>query len=226
MTAETFDWTDPDTGEKHSCAIPGGLPNPPGDGKTVGEILDQMRNGPIPPHRRDREMLVWLADRLDAAVMRERAVAATIAATQAVNMTEERCRRDFGGNVAKMREVLEDATNELQILLDRYVPQYPSGRYINRFSKTATLRRKLEYVIGNVKAALAAPPRNCDRPEFKNGEDAWLAFEKENPDWCDNHQSKSFWCDDCESAGCDRCMADWLMSQATTEKGGAECQQK
>lgn len=61
------------------------------------------------------------------------------------------------------------------------------------------------------------PARNCDR--FRTGEEAWLAFERERPDWCDDHSSKDPDCDDCEMADCGRCMAEWLLAIA---EGGAE----
>ena len=61
------------------------------------------------------------------------------------------------------------------------------------------------------------PVRNCDR--FSSGEEAWIAFERERPNWCDEHSSKDPDCTDCEMADCGRCMSEWLFAKA---EGGAE----
>ena len=211
MTAETFDWTDPDTGEKHSCAIPDGLPMPPKSGETIADIVDELRTiqrNPTLQRTLEHAKELDLADRIEAAHQREKLRWAKANGDLARMLDLEKAQ---GGDAARLREALE-----------KIVTWCDTGEGEEEYGCENCVHDREEMA----RAALAAPPRNCDRPEFKNGEDAWLAFEKENPDWCDNHQSKSFWCDDCESAGCDRCMADWLMSQATTEKGGAECQQK
>lgn len=67
-----------------------------------------------------------------------------------------------------------------------------------------------------IDAAINTPARNCDR--FSSGEEAWIAFERERPNWCDEHSSKDPDCTDCEMADCGRCMAEWLLGP----EGGAE----
>ena len=74
----------------------------------------------------------------------------------------------------------------------------------------------LDMMKAVAQCALDAPARNCDR--FNSGEEAWIAFERERPNWCDEHSSKDPDCDDCEMADCGRCMAEWLFAT----EGGAE----
>lgn len=178
----------------------------------------------------DRLEVEKYLDRIEAARKREQDAHNTFLTGVAQGIIDEKKKHDAEmletvtnrnefGNAAKLREAMEDATNELQILLDSYVPQYPSGRYINRFSKTATLRRKLEYVIGNVKAALAATPRNCDL--YATAREAERAFNEGGgcPGDCAEcayHEDESGW----------HCEVAWLLDTATPEKGGAECHQK
>ncbi len=69
-------------------------------------------------------------------------------------------------------------------------------------------------------AALAAPARNCER--FQTGEEAWLAFERENPHWCHDHKSNDPDCTDCEWADCGRCMAEWLFAPAAEVRSERE----
>lgn len=93
------------------------------------------------------------------------------------------------GNVAALREALAEA---------RKVIKAQGGYWA-------------ETTLPIIDAALAVPPRNCDR--FATEEEAWLAFERERPNWCDEHSSKDLGCLDCEMADCGRCMAEWLFEK-------------
>ena len=104
------------------------------------------------------------------------------------------------GDVAAMRAALSDACYAMFNFL-----KTQSGGY-----------EEMAIALDKARAALSAPPRNCDR--FNSGEEAWIAFERERPDWCDEHSSKDPDCDDCEMADCGRCMAEWLF----VTEGGAE----
>jgi hypothetical protein len=100
---------------------------------------------------------------------------------------------DAPGNAAAMREALERC-NELFRCDD------------DNKSRLCNLARKADEAT---QAALAAPPRNCDRPECATAEGAISAL-RANP--CANH-------DFCkEQLDCAECATRWLIAQA--KKGG------
>ena len=100
-------------------------------------------------------MLLRYADRIDKATLIERADAATIAATQAVNLTDEKWKRDAGDG-AKVREALA-----------ALVEYWTWGGYDG--PREYHLKKQ-------AKDALASKPRNCDKPEFADTEKALNAL--------------------------------------------------
>ena len=142
MTAETFDRTDPDTGEKHTHAIPDGLPKPP---ETVTDC-----NGL--------------------------------------------------GNGAKMREALEDTAKALLWYFNDAVTHKWEPDYI-------------ESIAEKIKAALAAPPRNCDL--YATEDAAFSAWAKKTGAFKGHIGAEAYYQ-----------YLRWLFDTATQEKGGAECPQK
>ena len=123
--------------------------------ETLADIIREMRARAA---RREISPEVYgLADRLEAAAQREKVEAVTIAATKAVNLTDEKWLRDTG-NAAALRRALED-TEEL----------------LEHFAKPGTMLHSAFFLhMRDNRAALAAPPRNCDR--FKAADEARMAF--------------------------------------------------
>ncbi len=104
------------------------------------------------------------------------------------------------GNTVAMREALEHC--------EKLTREFVCGKYYRVDFP--------QMLLGVIRDALAAPTRNCDR--FNSGEEAWIAFEREQPNWCDEHSSKDPECMDCEMADCGRCMAEWLLEPAKEGK--------
>lgn len=104
--------------------------------ETTTDIIAEMRGGPIPQHRHDRELLRHYADRLKAAHKRER------------------------GNAAKLREAASYLTSifdcDIQFLERHAKELIDTGAYGGGI---------IEHILNSIrlaKEALAAPPRNCD----------------------------------------------------------------
>ncbi len=165
--------------------------------ETLGSILHDMRD-PENDYITNND-LRDLADRIEAAAEweRERAEAMSLNASIVARKEEAADWRKRTGNAAAMRDVLVWMKSRMNAaIIDGSMDCYEA--------------------LDKIEAALAAPPRNCDR--FSSGEEAWIAFERERPNWCDEHSSKDPDCTDCEMADCGRCMAEWLLGT----KGGAE----
>ena len=118
--------------------------------KTIAEISDNIREsvkmlGDDVSYVVSAGQMRNLSNLLDKAAIRERAEAATKAATDAINLTEEKWRRQCS-NVAKLREALSKFCDYSAVVLN-----------------TGTFNRvHLEALLNMAKAALAAPARNCD----------------------------------------------------------------
>ena len=125
----------------------------------------------------------------------------------------EAARKRETGNGAALREALKAMLDEYCDLCDVQNQMTESGHTCSWRNRWSGCQSK---AIDKARTALTAPPRNCDR--FNSGEEAWITFERERPDWCDEHSSKDPDCDDCEMADCGRCMAEWLFAT----EGGAE----
>jgi len=138
--------------------------------ETQGSILAEMRelaesqydawlNDPnsAPDGRCWSERLNTLADRIKAAAEWEKIDAVTIAAGHAVKLTNEKWRRDTG-NATALREALEGV---LSALADAGFHPYVYGD-------------PLAEAVIKARAALAAPPRNCDK--YADEDDAFAAW--------------------------------------------------
>lgn len=120
--------------------------------ETIADIVAEMRGLVKPGETLNHtyELLSGLADRLEAAVKRECIEVATRAATQGVNLTNEKYANTPIGNTVAMREAVEWAKKKAL---------YISRNYRTPLSLTGNIVELLAYL----NAALAAPPRNCDR---------------------------------------------------------------
>ena len=142
----------------------------------------------------------YFADRLEAA--HEREIAAS-------------------GNAAALREALRrlrDATRNFynQILNSGYSKILDKYTCIEQgFPAVLDVRD----AIPLANTALAAPPRNCDRPECKDYNSAWDEWDKD----CKKHRGKDGYCEGCpHHKATGRCFVYWLFALATEPEGGAE----
>ena len=134
-----------------------------------------------------------VADRLDAAWKRKK------------SKIVSKNGADFGqlGDAAKLREALKKVAESSAEIMERV--RYKDGLAFN----TAN------YIADVAKAALVAPPRNCDMPLVvdgpadNNADKAWLAFKHHNPD--------AYF----DVSGLLRCI-DWLFAPAAEQEGGVE----
>jgi len=95
------------------------------------------------------ELLKAYAECLDKAHKREIVETATKAATYAINLTEQKWRRECA-DMAKLRETLHEIGNACAWISD------------NCNDTTNQTQRYMQDIIVKVKSALAAPARNCD----------------------------------------------------------------
>jgi hypothetical protein len=153
--------------------------------ETVADIVAEMRRiyppGPLCEKTVDGQFvhdeMHWLADRIEAAVEEERRILVADAenAKDARNRMGIKLRQEFAdkckecaakvGNAAKLREALDKIGN---ILL--YMKECSGNEQTARYATEA---------LGIMHAALAAPPRNCDR--FANWMEAWDVFLQKYP---------------------------------------------
>ena len=104
-------------------------------------------------------------------------------------------------NNMAMRETLEMMIS----LIDK-------GVICTSYANTPEEMEQIEEFYRKVKAALSAPPRNCDMPLVvdgpadNNADKAWLVFKRHNPD--------AYF----DAPGLLRCI-DWLLAPATEQKG-------
>ena len=109
--------------------------------------------------------LLSLADRIEEAAKREREAGAEAAQIcgeigEMIGMEATREKSSQVGNTAKMREALSDACYAMFNFL-----KTQNGGY-----------GEMAKALDKAKAALAVPPRNCDRPECattKSAQDVW-----------------------------------------------------
>ena len=119
--------------------------------ETVADIVKEMRQAEATWHRSEiaqlpTQYLKEWSDRIEAAAKRE------------CEATREKSSRV--GNTAKMREALSDACYAMFNFL-----KTQNGGY-----------GEMAKALDKAKATLAAPPRNCDRPECattKSAQDVW-----------------------------------------------------
>ena len=159
--------------------------------ETIADIVDEMR-GPYYKMGRsnaslDKDMMGYMsfmANRIEAAAKRER------------EATREKSSRV--GNAAKMREALSDACYAMFDFL-----KTQNGGY-----------EEMAKALDKAKAALAAPPRNCD---VGTDEEQLRRYE----DLCDRHTCGSM----CSLTGCPMYEYDcspFAWGQMPYEEGGAK----
>jgi hypothetical protein len=113
-----------------------------------------------------------IANRIDAAARRER----DAASLRAIHAVEIAIRDAAPGNAAAVRKALEDTL----FLAKKYVAQSPATSAV--IFENGMPKREIDYLqaVKNAEAALAAPPRNCDR--FATQEEAWNFYFEHVPD--------------------------------------------
>ena len=165
------------------------------------DIVAEMRYSIIPKHRIDHELLALYAYRIEAAARRERAEIEANAL--AVGGVVEASRNKPSGDAAAMREALGAVAElfwEIQGL----------GR--------SPISNKAYAVKRKVIAALAKPPRNCDR--FADELDAQIAFLNEvwlisvTKESLLEHDKFENWTDEMKAR-----YAAWLLAPATAKEG-------
>lgn len=135
------------------------------------------------------EYLRALADRIEAAARREREAGAEAAQVcgeigEMIGREATREKSSLVGNAAKMREALSDACYAMFNFL-----KTQNGGY-----------EEMAKALDKAKAALAEPPRNCDRPECATAKAAQDVWRKED--------------------GGKTAFYEWIL--ATSTKGGAK----
>lgn len=141
------------------------------------------------------------ANQLEEAMKREKVEAVILAATKAVNLTDEKWRRERIGNIAAMRAAL-----------DKVLECYKSGAIRTVYNDPESWRHddELCYLKDDVEAALAAPPRNCDVGAAEEQEERFDEF-------CSSHFKH---CSKCPLFDKFRfCQSAWM--QLPYEKEGA-----
>ena len=168
--------------------------------ESIADIVAGMRYGTIPKHRTDHELLALFADRIEAAEKRERAFhAMTEAANARLREHLAIALKGGVGNAAKLREALVLALSLLD--LKEGVPY-----------KTISQKD-----IDFMKAALAAPARNCDigtadEQNYLHGL------------WCCAHDVNGDMEADCANNACSQCILKWAQMPfgVSYKEGGAK----
>ena len=138
--------------------------------ETVADIVKEMRQAEATWHRSEiaqlpTQYLKEWSDRIEAAAKREREAGAEAAQIcgeigEMIGREATREKSSQVGNSAKMREALSDACYAMFNFL-----KTQNGGY-----------GEMAKALDKAKAALAVPPRNCDRPECattKSAQDVW-----------------------------------------------------
>ena len=171
--------------------------------ETLAEIEEELRSGEYAP----------LADRIEAAAKREveRLNSVIQAQRSAFDAEQDRQRRAAPGNSAALREALEKI--------------YAIAKTLMAATQMRSVTDSVRIDVGEIRylarAALAKPPRNCDR--FADELDAQIAFLNEV--WLISVTKESMlerdkfenWTDEMKSR-----YAAWLFAPATEKEGGAE----
>lgn len=105
------------------------------------------------------------------------------------------------GDAAKMRDALELASSALQELID--CKMWEGRKVLKVCSRTECSERAYCSVLVHCRAALAAPPRNCDR-------------------FADSWEALKAWHGGLETAHSIARMLDWLLSSSTDDGSEAE----
>ena len=189
--------------------------------ETVADIVEDireraenaMRNGERLVHNEAvANMLTFVADRLEAAWKRDEERAVEHATRHAEAVARDNCRdcvhnprgKNYeGGNAAAMREALSDACYAMFNFL-----KTQSGGY-----------EEMAIALDKAKAALSAPPRNCDAGTPEEQSDRFA-------DFCDSHSgcsqcpAKALW--NFSNGHKPSCGVLWAQMPYKAEEGGAK----
>lgn len=191
--------------------------------ETIAAIIAEMRLGFDQSwHGIDREWAHGLADRLEAALVREKAAIEADALAvggivEAARATAEKS--STVGNAARLREaVAQQSVNDADTaawVLDKSPEDVCEERM--SWSELCDMAYKLAAGFTTlrdaVKAALAKPPRNCDMGTAEEQTERFAEF-------CDNEKGNRNHCRNCRLCNARDCKFAW--AQMPYEKGGAE----
>ena len=175
--------------------------------ETVADIVAEMRNGPccwltpagIPQHSNDNELFYKFADRIEAAVEFTLAVETAKAAGEGFAAGEQSAKERSCklGNAAAMREALEALVG----VIDECDSGDPLWWHIGA---------KGVKPLKDARAALAAPPRNCDVGTVEEQSERYHAL-------CDSNE-----CTSCPCKFTVRTYCALIWAQMPYEEGGAK----
>lgn len=160
--------------------------------ETLAAILAEMRAARNAAGDTTLVSSDWLndwADRIEAAVERERDEDRQLAAIAESDEAFARCARcdrpeRAPGDAAGLREALERAIDAIQAMIALYDEEHTAA-----VKNGATWKRsdtsEVDAIVEKARAALAAPARNCDR--FKTAEEAVAAFADHLRAWENEH---------------------------------------
>lgn len=174
--------------------------------ETIADIVEEMRNRAEAARQYDDGIVMLLntlADRIETVYKRETVEVSTRAATFAINKTNEEWRQKLG-NAAKLREAVVYLTQNESTLFEANL--------------TGGELELLHLITNKARAALAAPPRNCEK---------YATVDKAMYDFGDEALIEEW---NALKAGKDRDMlakelfmfAKWLYAPATEKEGGAK----
>jgi len=154
--------------------------------ETIADIIAEMKREAAQIFPALPIAVLQLATRLEAAWKREREL------TKPAENVNSGAASDTAGNCAKLREALVETLGYIESFHKYIIP--------GKRKKLTALFAVADTIRGKVRAALAAPPRNCDR--FATLPDALAAWRDVDPR---------------EAGPFDL----WLFAPATEQEGGA-----
>jgi len=170
--------------------------------ETIADIIAWLRR---PREGENAYLTLWrdeIADRLEAAHRREREVTKP---AENVNSGEA---SDTAGNCAKLREALVETLGYIESFHKYIIP--------GKRKKLTALFAVADTIRGKVRAALAAPPRNCDVGTAKKQS---ARFDK----FCCDHRSYEKGCGGCPFLnGEPSCELAWAQMPYKEQEGGAK----
>ena len=188
--------------------------------RSVDEILKAMRGLVVNSGIHDGDMvdatavhhaILQYADELEKAYKLERVEVATRAATQAVNLTNEKIANSPVGNAYALRDALVRLRDEELAFCEKNVKAQIGLSPLGLFHHCRIIR-------GIIEEALSAPPRNCDLRYYNNAptiDECSARALVDHLRYCEKYGT----CDNCPiHAENGSCLAKFLLSPA----GGAK----
>ena len=164
------------------------------DNETTADIIAAMRDEAA---RADMEQECSIDDAASAAKMM-REFARRFEAAHKREMRDAVTNCNQFGNAAKLREALEQVQKKINYLIG------------NLTVSNSLVANRME-INGIINAALAAPPRNCDRfATVDEALKAWDDYLEKNPELPPS----------CKTSGS---IIPWLLATATEKEGGEKC---